>query len=100
MDEVRKVPYKIQVLLFNGQICPVADPVRAKLGHEGAPSSKNFFLRPEGYSIKTATKFKAEVWVCWKRRSKQLVSKVKVEILTVNELWSRFLWNITSFIEK
>ena len=30
--------------------------------------------------------------------TKQLV--VKVEILTVNELWSRFLWNITSFIEK
>ena len=26
--------------------------------------------------------------------------EVKVEILTVNELWSRFLWNITSFIEK
>ena len=25
---------------------------------------------------------------------------VKVEISTVNELWSRVLWNITSFIEK
>ena len=32
--------------------------------------------------------------------TKQLVVKVKVEILTVNELWSRSLWNITSFIEK
>ena len=30
--------------------------------------------------------------------TKQIVMKVKVEILTVNELWSRFLW--TSFIEK
>ena len=32
--------------------------------------------------------------------TKQLVVKMKVEILTVNELWSRFLWNMTSFIEK
>ena len=32
--------------------------------------------------------------------SKQLEMKVKVDILTVNELWSRILWNITSFIEK
>ena len=32
--------------------------------------------------------------------TKQLVMNVKVEILTVNELWSRFLWNISSFIEK
>ena len=32
--------------------------------------------------------------------TKQIVVKVKVEILTVNELWSRFLWNITSFNEK
>ena len=28
------------------------------------------------------------------------VVKVEVEILTVNEHWSRFLLNITSFIEK
>ena len=32
--------------------------------------------------------------------TKQLVVKVKVEILIVNELWSRFLWHITRFIEK
>ena len=32
--------------------------------------------------------------------TKQLIVKVKVEILTVNELWFRFLWNIASFIEK
>ena len=32
--------------------------------------------------------------------TKQLVVKVKVEILTLNDLLSRFLWNITSFIEK
>ena len=32
--------------------------------------------------------------------TEQFVVKVKVEILTVNELLSRFLWNITSFIEK
>ena len=30
----------------------------------------------------------------------QLVVKVKVDILTVNELWHRFLWNLTNFIEK
>ena len=30
--------------------------------------------------------------------TKQVV--VKVEMLPVNELWYRFLWNITSFIEK
>ena len=31
---------------------------------------------------------------------KKLVVKVKLEILTVNELWSRFLSNITNLIEK
>ena len=32
--------------------------------------------------------------------TKQLLVNVKVEIGAVNELWSRLLWNITSFIEK
>ena len=32
--------------------------------------------------------------------TKQLVVKVKVEILTFNELWFRFLWNITSFFRE
>ena len=31
---------------------------------------------------------------------KQLEVKVKVYILIVNELWSRFLWEIFSFILK
>ena len=31
---------------------------------------------------------------------KHIIVKVKVEILAVNELRSRFLWNITRFIEK
>ena len=29
-----------------------ADPGRAKIGHGGSPSSKNFFFRPDGYSNK------------------------------------------------
>ena len=32
--------------------------------------------------------------------TEQLVVKVKIEILSVNELWFRFLWNITSITEK
>ena len=42
----------LQVLLFFGQIRPGADPGRAKIGHGGSPSSKNYFFRPEGYSNK------------------------------------------------
>ena len=42
----------LQVLLFFGQIRPGADPGRAKIGHGGSPSSKNFFFRLEGYSNK------------------------------------------------
>ena len=42
----------LQVLLFFGQIRPGADPGRAKIGHGGSPSSKNFFFRTKGYSIK------------------------------------------------
>ena len=33
-------------------------------------------------------------------KKKRLVVKVKVEISTVNEFWSRFFSNITGFIEK
>ena len=32
--------------------------------------------------------------------TKQLVVKVKDEILTVHDILSRFLWKITSFIKK
>ena len=42
----------LQVLLFFGQIRPEADPGRGQIGHGGSPSSKNFFFRTKGYSIK------------------------------------------------
>ena len=32
-------------------VCPGADPGRGKIGHRGVPLLKNFFFRPEGYSI-------------------------------------------------
>ena len=42
----------LQVLLFFGQIRRGADPGRAKIGHGGSPSSRNFFFSPEDYSNK------------------------------------------------
>ena len=39
------------VLTF-GPNPPGVDPGRAKIGHGGSPSPKDFFFRPEGYSNK------------------------------------------------
>ena len=49
-DEVLMVPYKC--CCFSARTTLGRIQVRAKIGHGGSPSIRNFFFRPEGYSDK------------------------------------------------
>ena len=50
--EIGKDEVPAPALRCFGLIRPGEDPGRAKIGHEGSPSSTNFFFRLEGYSNK------------------------------------------------